>query len=227
MTSLCLLLTQNCNLKCSYCYEHEKDKSVMSFETAKKSIDNIRPNNIVFFGGEPLLQQELILQIIDYEKSNPVEYSIITNATLINKSFLDRLNERNTRIGWCVSLDGNAEVNNLTRDRFDLVWEGVQTLIAHGIDTINIRATITPKNLEYLSSTYQFFIDNGLTNVQFQWVTGETFSKEDFTLFQKECQKVRDIYVSNKDKIKKLAFGHFNRNTKFCGYGSHYLVLRT
>lgn len=68
-----LVLTQNCNLNCSYCYEHSKTKKTMSVETAKKIIEKeINTNDeypeiiFEFFGGEPFLEFDLIKELYEY-----------------------------------------------------------------------------------------------------------------------------------------------------------------
>ena len=89
-------LTDSCNLNCTYCYENKKIKNI-SFESIKAICDyeinqNSKYVNIVFYGGEPLLQKNLITQTIDYIKSKKSKtifyFGITTNGTLIDKKFI-------------------------------------------------------------------------------------------------------------------------------------------
>ncbi|MBP5222135.1 MAG: radical SAM protein, partial [Lachnospiraceae bacterium] len=90
---LTLVLTYNCNLACDYCFCGRKRKENMSAEKAKEAIDFFMKNaeenaNIVFFGGEPLLQADLIREVIRYCRERYGErttFSITTNGTLLTK----------------------------------------------------------------------------------------------------------------------------------------------
>lgn len=219
-----MILTRNCNLKCNYCYEGKQIESRMSFETAKKTIDYIKPKNITLFGGEPLLETDLLLQILEYATPKSIQCGIITNGTLITNQMLEKLKGYN--MGWCISLDGHELSNNMHRSKFHSVMSGVDLLKKYD-KVISVRATITPSNLKYLSENYQFFLNNDILSVQFQWVSGMEFSKEDYKLFETETKKVKKIYDENKSRGLKLIFGHFNRATKFCGYGSEIMAVDT
>ena len=84
-----LITNENCNLNCTYCYEHHKTTSYMSFTTAKSIIDKEFSTatsgetfEIEFFGGEPFLNFPLIKQIVDYVKSKYSNLKVYFNAHL-------------------------------------------------------------------------------------------------------------------------------------------------
>ena len=131
-----LILTENCNLRCRYCYEREGNycKNNMSNEIAFKSIDFIADGyikngrkelpNITFFGGEPLLCPELIEDIVDYceERYPDIKFifSIITNGTIYNEKVehaLERLYHYNPKRPFSIqlSIDGIPEVQDKNR----------------------------------------------------------------------------------------------------------------
>lgn len=104
--NLVLQVTQNCNLRCSYCaysgayYNRTHSQKRMSFEMAKKAIDFLFSHSserdqlvIGFYGGEPLLEFDLITQIVEYSESigwgKKLRYVVTTNATLLTDKVLD------------------------------------------------------------------------------------------------------------------------------------------
>lgn len=126
-----LQVTQNCNLRCSYCPytsnaggNRVHNSKRMSFDTAVKSLEMIKARSIdldeiliSFYGGEPLLEFELIKKIVKYSKENfegkKIFFSMTTNGTLLNKDILLFLVENNFVI--TLSLDGPQEINDKNR----------------------------------------------------------------------------------------------------------------
>lgn len=130
LRQLTLQVTQRCNLKCEYCaysgnyFNREHTNKVMPFETAKKAIDyfisHSRDANyfgISFYGGEPLLEFELIKKCVAYADSRAegrkVSYNFTTNGTLLTEEKYEYLVEHDFAI--LVSLDGPQEVHDRHR----------------------------------------------------------------------------------------------------------------
>jgi uncharacterized protein len=125
-----LQVTQQCNLRCEYCaysgnyLNRSHTDARMTFETARKSIDfiikrsrNVESINIGFYGGEPLLEFDLIKKCINYAKEEAegknVTFSFTTNGTLFTKEILDFLNANDVAI--TISLDGPREIHDRNR----------------------------------------------------------------------------------------------------------------
>lgn len=126
-----LQLTQNCNFRCKYCHYTENTGAQrvhanrrMSFETVKKAILFLREHSldldevyIGFYGGEPLLEFELMRQAIEYaEKAlegKKINYMLTTNSVLLNEKMIAYIEEH--EINLLVSLDGPKEINDLNR----------------------------------------------------------------------------------------------------------------
>lgn len=130
LRTLLLQVTQNCNQRCNYCvYSGKYNNRIhstnrMSFEMAKKGIDLIlrhsKDTEILFFGfygGEPLLEKELITQCIKYIEENgegkTIQYSITTNGTLLTEDIVEFFVKHN--VSLTISLDGPAEIHNKNR----------------------------------------------------------------------------------------------------------------
>ena len=135
-------VTDDCNLACTYCYQHNKGKRKMSFEVAKKAIDNlltgangwdkyinptISPAIVIdFIGGEPFLEVELMGQIIDYFRTKAIElhhpwaklhcFSICSNGTLYQTEKVQIfLNRYKNHLSFSVTIDGNKELHDSCR----------------------------------------------------------------------------------------------------------------
>ena len=108
-----LYLTENCNLKCKYCYEKNKTTNEIDFENIKSIIDyEIKQNNknslINFYGGEPLLRKDLIYKTINYIKSKNTKtkfnFGLATNGMLLDDEFLKYIKKNNfTQIGFLIN----------------------------------------------------------------------------------------------------------------------------
>lgn len=177
LETIFMLLTDVCNLRCSYCFIHNNmpdqptgDK-IMAWDTAKETIDmyfaNLQPTKfhktIVFYGGEPLLMFPLLQQIISYiHKDYADELSkfkigllLITNGTKITVEIADYL-AKHPEITICISLDGSEETNDQKRvyssgkGTFYDIATGIEQLHLAGRKDINISATIDDHNVDGL-----------------------------------------------------------------------------
>lgn len=177
LETIFMLLTDICNLRCSYCFIHSNmpgqptGNKVMSWATAKETIDMYFANlqstkfhkTIVFYGGEPLLMFPLLKQIIDYINTvyarEIAEFKIglllITNGTKIARKISDYL-AQHPEITICISLDGDKEVNDQKRvhadgkGTFNEITAGIERLHLAGRKDLNISTTIDEHNVDKL-----------------------------------------------------------------------------
>lgn len=160
VVQLTLQLTQGCNFRCSYCIYSENNNQKqrnhsskrMSYETGKKcidfyakhSVDNPRAN-IGFYGGEPLLEFQLIKKLVAYAErvfdGKPLSYNMTTNGSLLSNEVVEFLLKYKVRT--TISLDGPKEIHDMNR-RF--AHNGMGTF-----DTIF-------KNLENIKENYPEFL---------------------------------------------------------------------
>ena len=121
-----LLITEGCNLRCRYCYEHQKNGKKMSFKTAKSILDNALQNAspkepivIEIFGGEAFINFHLIREIDDYLQQNymhlNIKYETTTNGTLVHGEIKDWLYQHKDNFFIALSLDGTKEMHDLNR----------------------------------------------------------------------------------------------------------------
>jgi sulfatase maturation enzyme AslB (radical SAM superfamily) len=138
--SLLILITDACNMSCSYCYGRYGIKNTplfMTKDTARKIVDFSKINNIkkiAFFGGEPLLNFSIIKEIVEYSKSMGMEmiYGLTTNGTLVSKEVANYFKKNDIKVS--VSIDGTKENHDKTRryknnsKTYDDVIKGIEIL---------------------------------------------------------------------------------------------------
>lgn len=165
---LTLNATRRCNLKCSYCFEDEdyRKKSDMPFEIARKAIDtfftdNVTDGVIVFTGGEPMLNYNMIKKVVNYvdERNLKVEFRIKTNATLLDNNKVDFLISK--KFKFQVSLDGCEAAHDTHRKfpngrgSFKIVDKIIRMLMEKKYaSNLSISATTTHQTIKYLKSSY-------------------------------------------------------------------------
>lgn len=231
-----ITLTQNCNLACTYCYEHNKSLQVMNFNTAKSIIDKefstLKDDEYIefdLFGGEPFLEFELLKRITEYvcevKGNNQCQLFATTNGTLVHGEIQEWL--RNHRCFVCgLSLDGTREMHNINRsnsyDDIDLdffidlypkqdvkMTISKETLpnLAEGVIELHKKGFLVSCNLAY----------------QIDWSASENV----FILYR-ELQKLIDFYLDNPEIVpcSMLEMGFSNvaayadEAIKFCGAGT-------
>lgn len=185
-TIMYLNVSTYCNLACKYCFIENSPLSSqkyekMSFETAKIAIDKflaeldkneIVDSQIIFYGGEPLTNWNVIKDIINYiqdEKKSDITLTIITNGTLLNKEIISYL--MNHHIGIGISIDGPKFINDKNRI-FKSGNESVYEKAMKSIKLLNdmnssycVSATVTPDVVEHEDEVLEWLIDNKIKNI--------------------------------------------------------------
>lgn len=121
-----LVITESCNLSCSYCYEHSKTFTVMEEDRAKEIIkselsadDDYEEVVIDFFGGEPFLEFSLIKNCLEYIQSQKWPKKLLffatTNGTIVHEQIQDWLHQNKDIFWCCLSLDGTPQMHNINR----------------------------------------------------------------------------------------------------------------
>lgn len=236
-----LLITEECNLNCVYCYEHFKNHAKMDFATAKVILDEFYSNTlpgdtvlIEVFGGEAFTNFNLIKQIDDYvmnkygDRTNLFETT--TNGTLVHGEIQKWLYDRRDRYDISLSLDGTRDMHNKNRpflsgdgsyDKIDIdfflnTWSDCQAKLT--------MSTLSMPNLaEGIMHLHElgFVCDATLS-------TGVNWNFEDnYDVLARELGKLVDFYTEN-PKLKlctmlnydlRLVFATLDRELRFCGAG--------
>lgn len=156
-------VSNTCNLRCKYCYAHggnygEKD-SLMTVPIAQKVVEFIEKSDqlnelkyITFFGGEPLMNPDVIEYICEKTYQKGMMYLLQTNGTLLDDSILQLLTKY--KIDVTVSLDGPKEINDFNRVRqdgkgtYEEILKNICTMQEQGVNISGIEATLSKEFLE-------------------------------------------------------------------------------
>jgi uncharacterized protein len=198
--SLVLNVANKCNLHCTYCYEPEKAKYgpspvQMDWDTARTSVDFLfekagknREVNLVFFGGEALLNFKLMRQVVAYaeekaqESGKTVDFSLTTNGTLLTDEIIDFFQTH--RFGLTISIDGPQELHDKRRSfltthgerrgSYHLIVPRVQRLLQrYTARPVVARVTVTKGTVEIMR-IYEHLSGLGFFEVGFSPVTATT-----------------------------------------------------
>ncbi len=213
--TLTLCLTHDCNLRCRYCYAGRKYHHAMSRETARRAMDIVLAEaertgsgaDISFFGGEPLLEWELLQWCTAYFAEHagklvvPPRFGLTTNMTLLTEEKLAWLAERDFLIG--LSLDGSPAMHNANR-RF-ASGEGSHAATLPALAWLNAHpqvrsrnvCVVTPSNVEHLADGVSWLSEHyhGFIGLNFDYWT--RWSDEQFELLSEQFRElVRRIGAS-------------------------------
>ena len=241
ISTLTLNVTRKCNLKCSYCFEDSGYRKLgnMPFAVAKKAIDTFFTDNssnwvIIFTGGEPLLNFNLLKEVTEYidNKGLKVEYRIKTNATLLDDGKMDFLIKNNFKIQ--VSLDGNAKAHDTHRKfangkgSFEIVDNTIKKLIEKNYGSnVSISGTVTHQTIKFIEDSYSYL--NSYDVIRYDLKTVMPNSKNQY-VFDKNDYKIScySLLKNNKymmDNAKK--FTNVKNNIKICGIGLWNITVDT
>ncbi len=236
LAALELNLTFNCNLACEYCFIHNKQGGErMTLTTAQKAIDILFSNagpsvNITFFGGEPLLEFDLIQAIVPYVMANArqlgkeVTWAITTNGTLVTEEILQFFAQYN--IYLLLSLDGGPE----THDRYRRTKSGEGTwhkiaallpLIGKYQGWIGARMTVSTEALASMEDDFAQLVDLGINQFIIAPAQGaKQWSKEQVEQYGASMLKLMTSYRQLKQAGKNLYIEEFEKTeAAFTGWG--------
>lgn len=228
ISAIVLQVTQNCNLRCDYCIysggysNREHSNKRMGFETAKNSIDYLISNSksmdrlsIGFYGGEPLLEFDLIKECILYAESKikdkRLNFSITTNATLLTIEMYEFFRSHNTTL--TISLDGPQEVH----DRQRMFSDGSTGTHSKVINILNKIYKLYPEDME------DHVIINVVADQRYDFKKiNDFFNKDIFDKTQVTFSLVNNDYAKEKRNIsetfkKELNFEFFKIYLRILG----------
>lgn len=203
-----LMITHQCNLNCSYCYESYKSNLKMDFDTAiniiKRDAQKVKKSKkiqgleIDLMGGEPMMNFPLIKELIEWaEKGNievPYIFAMTTNGTLFEDKEKEWFKKHKKSIICCCSYDGNIELQEINRgknskyidiDFFVKTWPFQ-----------NLHMTVSKETLPNLSEGILFAQKKGYP-VEVSLAEGINWSKEDSKIYKKELEKLAVFYLEN------------------------------
>ncbi len=260
--ALCLHVAHDCNLGCKYCFAEEGEyhgrRAIMSYEVGKKALDfliensgNRRNLEVDFFGGEPLMNWEVVKELVAYGRSREKEtgknfrFTLTTNGMLMTDEVIDFLNREMANV--VLSIDGRKEVNDRMRptrngkgSSYDIIMPKFKKFAkARGDKSYYIRGTFTRYNLDFAEDVLHF-ADEGFDEISVEPVVAApeedyAIRKEDLPQILAEYDRLAKEYVKRKKEGRGFTFFHFMidlsqgpcvaKRLSGCGSGTEYLAV--
>ncbi|CDZ75040.1 radical SAM domain protein [Peptoniphilus sp. ING2-D1G] len=259
--AMCLHVAHDCNLSCSYCFASQGNfkgqRMLMDEETGKKALDfliensgNRRNLEVDFFGGEPLLNFEVVKKLVKYgreiekQHNKHFRFTITTNGMLLDDDKIDFINENMDNV--VLSLDGRREVNDHMRPTingkgsYDIIVPKFKKLVEkRGDKDYYIRGTFTNENLDF-SEDLKTFYKEGFKKTSIEPVVTDekqryAIREEHLSKILEEYEKLSKDYIEIRKKDKDFLFFHFMidltqgpcavKRTVGCGAGSEYVAI--
>lgn len=259
--ALCLHIAHDCNLACRYCFAEEGEyhgrRALMSFEVGKKALDfliansgNRRNLEVDFFGGEPLMNWDVVKRLVEYGRSQEEKFNknfrftITTNGVLLNDEIMEFCNREMGNV--VLSLDGRREVNDRMRPfrngkgSYDLIVPKFQKFAeSRNQDKYYVRGTFTRHNLDFAKDVLHF-ADLGFKQISVEPVVApadEPYSirEEDIPVILQQYDELAKEYIKRKKEERGFQFFHFMidlnqgpcvaKRLSGCGSGTEYLAV--
>ncbi len=259
--ALCLHVAHTCNLNCSYCFASQGkfhgERALMPFEVGKRALDFLMENSgsrrnleVDFFGGEPLMNWDVVKRLVAYARSVEKErgknfrFTLTTNGMLIDEDVIQFANREMHNV--VLSLDGRQEVH----DRFRVDYQGqgsfnqivpkFQKLVqARGNRNYYMRGTFTHWNPDFLQDI-EAMLDLGFTELSMEPVVcapedPAALTEEDKGIVMEQYEKLAQKMLERKKAGKPFTFYHYMidlesgpciyKRISGCGSGTEYMAV--
>ena len=259
--ALCLHVAHTCNLNCSYCFASQGrfhgERALMSFETGKRALDYLIENSgtrrnleVDFFGGEPLMNWDVVKQLVRYarsiekEKNKNFRFTLTTNGLLIDDDVIDFCNQEMGNV--VLSLDGRKETHDRLRKdyagngSYDRIVPKFQKLVeARGNKNYYMRGTFTHANPDFTNDLFHM-ADLGFTELSMEPVVcdpadPEALTAEDIELVKEQYELLAKDMIRRKEEGHPITFYHYMldltggpciyKRVSGCGSGTEYMAV--
>nr|WP_256448174.1 thioether cross-link-forming SCIFF peptide maturase [Falcatimonas sp. MSJ-15] len=260
--ALCLHIAHDCNLACKYCFAEEGEyhgrRALMSFEVGKKALDFLVANSgsrrnleVDFFGGEPLMNFEVVKQLVEYGRSieeannKKFRFTLTTNGVLLDDDIIEFANKEMSNV--VLSVDGRKEIHDMMRptrnhkgSSYDIIMPKFKK-VAESRNQMNyyVRGTFTHNNLDF-SKDVLHLADLGYKQISVEPVVAE--NSESYAIKEEDIPQILEQYdiiakelIKRKKEGKGFNFFHFMidleggpcvaKRLSGCGSGTEYLAV--
>ena len=259
--ALCLHIAHDCNLACKYCFAEEGEyhgrRALMSFEVGKKALDfliansgNRRNLEVDFFGGEPLMNWQVVKDLVKYGReqeklhNKKFRFTLTTNGVLLNDEVMEFCNKEMGNV--VLSVDGRKEVHDYMRPfrkgagSYDLIMPKFQKFAeSRNQDKYYVRGTFTHHNLDF-SKDVLHLADLGFKQISVEPVVAAdteeyAIREEDIPQIMEEYDTLAKEMIKREKEGKGFNFFHFMidltggpcvyKRLSGCGSGTEYLAV--
>ncbi|MBQ7499548.1 MAG: thioether cross-link-forming SCIFF peptide maturase [Clostridia bacterium] len=259
--ALCLHIAHTCNLNCEYCFasqgKYRGERAVMSFETGKRALDFLIENSggrrnleVDFFGGEPLMNFDVVKQLVAYARSVEKElgknfrFTLTTNGLLIDDDVIDFANRECSNV--VLSLDGRKEIHDRYRvdysgkGSWDRIVPKFQKLVsARGGKNYYMRGTFTHANPDFVKDI-KVMLDLGFTELSMEPVVAAegdpaALTESDIEIVKQQYEELAELMIERRREGRPFTFYHYMfdlesgpciyKRISGCGSGTEYMAV--
>lgn len=259
--ALCLHVAHTCNLNCSYCFasqgKYSGERALMSFEVGKRALDFLIENSagrtnleVDFFGGEPLMNWEVVKQLVSYARSQEklhhknFRFTLTTNGMLIDDDVIEFANKEMSNV--VLSLDGRKEIHD--RLRVDYAGKGsydsivpkfLKLVESRGGKNYYMRGTFTHANPDFTNDVFHI-ADLGFTELSMEPVVASSddpaaLTPDDIEIVKEQYEILAKDMLKRKKDGKPITFYHYMldlengpciyKRISGCGSGTEYMAV--
>jgi len=259
--ALCLHIAHTCNLNCSYCFasqgKYHGERAIMSFEVGKRALDFLIENSgtrrnleVDFFGGEPLMNFQVVKDLVAYarsiekEKGKNFRFTLTTNGVLVDDDVIQWANQECSNV--VLSLDGRKEIHD--RFRVDYAgkgsWEQIvpkfqKFVEARGGKDYYMRGTFTHANPDFLKDIQQM-LDLGFSELSMEPVVcaegdPSALTEADLPIVMEQYEKLAELMLKRDEEGRPFTFYHYMidltggpciyKRISGCGSGTEYMAV--
>ena len=259
--ALCLHIAHSCNLNCSYCFasqgKYQGERALMSYEVGKRALDFLIENSgtrrnleVDFFGGEPLMNFQVVKDLVAYarsiekEKGKNFRFTLTTNGVLVDDDVIEFANKECSNV--VLSLDGRKEIHD--RYRVDYAgkgsWEKIvpkfqKFVEARGGKNYYMRGTFTHQNPDFLKDIQQM-LDLGFRELSMEPVVSApgdeaALTMEDLPIVLEQYEKLAELMLQKDKEKDPFTFYHYMidltggpciyKRISGCGSGTEYMAV--
>ncbi len=261
LKAMCLHVAHTCNLNCEYCFasqgKYHGERALMSFEVGKRALDFLIENSgtrhnleVDFFGGEPLMNWDVVKQLVAYAREQEkihnknFRFTLTTNGILIDDDVIEFSNKEMSNV--VLSLDGRKEVHD--RLRKDYTGKGSYDIIVpkfkefverRGNKSYYMRGTFTHANTDFTNDIFHM-ADMGFTELSMEPVVcaptdASALTEADLPVLFEQYEILAKEMIKRKSEGRPFTFYHYMLDLKHgpciykrisgCGSGTEYVAV--
>ena len=259
--ALCLHVAHTCNLNCAYCFasqgKYHGERAIMSFEVGKQALDFLIANSgtrrnleVDFFGGEPLMNWDVVKELVAYARTQEkihnknFRFTLTTNGMLIDDDVIEFANKEMSNV--VLSLDGRKEIHDLTRvdyagnGSYEKIVPKFKKLVdARGGKDYYMRGTFTHANPDFTKDLFHM-TDLGFTELSMEPVVcapndPAALTAEDLEIVKEQYEILAKEMIKRKKEGRGFTFYHYMidltggpcvyKRISGCGSGTEYMAV--
>ena len=259
--ALCLHVAHTCNLNCEYCFasqgKYHGERALMSFEVGKRALDFLIENSgtrrnleVDFFGGEPLMNWDVVKELVSYARvqekihNKNFRFTLTTNGMLIDDDVIEFSNKEMSNV--VLSLDGRKDVHDrlrvdyMGRGSYDTIVPKFQDFVKRrGDKNYYMRGTFTHKNIDFTNDIFHM-ADLGFTELSMEPVVcapedASALTQDDLPILFDQYELLAKEMIKRKKEGRPFTFYHYMLDLKNgpciykrisgCGSGTEYMAV--